>query len=325
MQNRKRVRKQSKNSSKANKKRKTVQSNPARSTGRGRYWNSGFTGSAPVAVSNDLQQYVTFNRGGSDSSLRVQCCIPLYQICSSSYAGSTLTIGGLSRDSSTNFASVKLGATGGVDNSSTTDVVQFYLSPVLQLQGTSFVRYAIKKLQFIYEPQSPTTISDRMIFAYANDPEHPMIQPNGDIPTQASLLALSDSVAFAPWRSWSLDVTKSVSQNLLYTSNDSNAESDNRFTYFGAIGCVPSVEPSSTTPVTVYGILYGCIEIEFREFCPLIEGFTPSTLSLIKKQRFRKLCSNPECKACSRECAKNSAQKVGESKKFELNSDKKSS
>jgi len=264
--------------------------------------NNGFTSSAPIAVSNDLQQFVTFDRGSKENTLRMSCCIPLYQICSNSYAASNLNIGGLSRDSSTNFASVSIGALGGTESDSTTDVNQLYLSPVLQLQGSSFVRYAMTKCMFVYEPQSPTTVSDRLVFAYANDPDHPMINPDGTIPSQATLLALSDSVAFAPWRSWSLDVSKTVRQDLLYTSPDSTNPDLNRFSYFGAIGCVPSIEPTSNTPVTVYGILYGCFEIEFREFCPLIQGFTPSTLTRIKSSGYTKRCSDPKCKACVKLC-----------------------
>jgi len=263
----------------------------------------GFASTAPIAVSDDLQQYVHFERGSKDSNLIVSCCIPFYQICSNSFTTSLVT-GGLSRDGTTNFASVGLGSLGGTITSGGLDVDTGYLSPVLKLQGTSFVRYGVRKCQFIYEPQSPTTGTDRMVFAYANDPNHPNVNPTDSSPTQASLLALSDSVAFAPWRSWSLDVSKSVNQNLLYTFEESTLSLENRFTFFGAIGCVPSNQPLVATPVTVYGILYACIVIEFREFCPLVEDFTPSTFSLIKRKGYKKPCSDPECKACQKKCIK---------------------
>lgn len=311
MQNRKKVQKQSnaRKAGRSTRKRNSRRNNKASRLGiytneafeRAGLGVRGFASDAPIAVSDDLQQFVRFERGSKDSNLMITCCIPLYQICSNRFTTSLVT-GGLSQDGTSNFASVSLGATGGTDSSSTADVDRTYLSPVLLLQGTSFVRYAIRKMKFIYEPQSPTTTTDRMIFAFANDPNHPNINPTGDVPTQSNLLALSDSVAFAPWRSWSLDVSKSVNQNLLYTFEEDNSPAENRFTFFGAIGCVPSVQPTVATPTTIYGILYGCFTIEFREFCPLIEGFTPTTRSLLRKRGFRKTCSDPECKSCQRKC-----------------------
>lgn len=178
-----------------------------------------------------------------------------------------------------NVINVELSSTGGETIGLIgSETIFDYISPVFKLLGNCFVRYQIKGLKFIYEPQSTTTVEDRLVFAYANDPNHPMIGPGS---SQANLLALSDSVAFAPWKGWSLDVTTEVSQNLLYTASLTNSPLDDRFIKFGAIGCLGTFVPTVITTPTVYGILYARLTIEFREFCPLLVGFTPTLSSAL--------------------------------------------
>jgi hypothetical protein len=95
------------------------------------------------------------------------------------------------------------------------------------------------------------------------------------------MLALEDSVAFAPWTAWEMDISQSVKQDLLYTYNaDTTSLLDNRFSKFGIIGCIASNEPSTLTAVKVYGILYGDFEFDFYEYCPTISSFTASLLAL---------------------------------------------
>jgi hypothetical protein len=257
---------------------------------------------APVAVSDDLQQYVRFSSGRKDSSLRLEACIPLYEICGNSNDGSP-RLGGLISDfTDLNRPYARLGSTGGiygqnVDNDSN------YISPVFLLIGSSFVRYKVEKLSFIYEPQSTTTVADRLVFAYANDPNHPLITDvNTNSANQENLLALSDSVAFAPWRSWTLDVSSEVTQNMLYTYDQSQGLTDNRFTLFGSIGCVASKIPTSELDPPIYGILYAKIAFEYIEFCPIVRGITPAMLKHYKAKGFRARCLHEDCKSCTKPC-----------------------
>jgi hypothetical protein len=233
-------------------------------------------------------------------------CVPLTQIGGSSYHSSTLTIGGFKSPTyatNSSFPYFTLSSTQLNYVESSSDTVVDYLSPIFKLIATSFVRYRVLKLKFIYEPQSATDIKDRLVFAYANDPAHPMVQQSNLTATQANLLALSDSVAFAPWRSWSLDVSSEVKQDLLYTYNQTTTSTlDNRFNMFGAMGCVPSLQPTSETVGVVYGILYAQIQFEFIEFCPLIQGFTASTYRELNRAGYQKPCDNVECKRCTKCC-----------------------
>jgi len=264
-------------------------------------------GNAPAAVSDDLQQYVRFSSGSKDGSLRLTACVPMFQICGNGYNAGNLFKGGFIVGSgpSAGFPYATLSSTEG-HYVTTADTVVEYISPIFKLISTAFVRYRILKLRFIYEPQSATTIQDRLVFAYANDPEHPLLKQTKADAEQANLLALSDSVAFAPWRSWELDVSSEVKQDLLYTYNQASTSiTDNRFNMFGSIGCLASVEPSTDTEPPVYGILYSEITFEFLEFCPLVTGFTPSTLNNLKLLGYKKCCNDSGCKRCTKECIQN--------------------
>lgn len=234
--------------------------------------------SAPIAVSDDLQQNVSFKTGRSDGSLLMTACVPLYQICSNSFDTITSYRGGFTQSglATANFPYVGLSCNGGHYIVGTTDSLVNYLSPVFQLLSNVFTRYRVLKCKFIYEPQSATTVADRLVFAYANDPQHPLVQQAQATATQSKLLACQDSVAFMPWRSWELDVSSNVKQDLLYTYNQSTTTSaDNRFNMFGSMGCVPSVTYTSTQLPIIYGILYAELTFEFIEFCPLLTSFTP--------------------------------------------------
>ena len=266
---------------------------------------------APSAVSDDLQQFVRFGQGARGSTLRMHVRVPLYQVNSNYHDGSSMIRGGLSRTTTDSFPYVALGATAGYYAGGGTDTEKAYLSPALDNMGSNFVRYSMVQCRFLYEPQSSTATSDRLIFAFASDPEHPNIKGTPATASQSKLLALQDSVAFAPWRSWELDISqslRSLSKDPLYTYNQDTQEYDNRFMSFGAIGCVPSVEPSSTTPMTVYGILYSDFIIDFIEMDPtnttgpsLIQP-SAKFLKELKKAGWIRKCSEKDCKACSKLC-----------------------
>jgi len=306
---------------KSNKKSKS-KARKVQRRGKGRRGES--LSSAPVAVSDNLQQFVRFAGGKNSSNLRVSTILPLFQICSNSRASSADVIGSFlvtTSSASEQFDSICLSSTVGLHNPVVdTETIVDYISPILQLLGTAFVRYKIDECRFIYEPQSSTTVDDRLVFAFAEDPDHPLIvPPDGEQPTtQDNLLALSTSVAFAPWRSWSLDVSRSVKQDLLYTFNESGNDT-NRFTFFGSMGCVSSkLYTGTTVSPTVYGVLYMRVTFEFVEFCPIIRGFTPTTTAVqtVQRSRVRKRCrlvkgaSTSSCKEDDERCESSESAQV---------------
>jgi hypothetical protein len=148
-----------------------------------------------------------------------------------------------------------------------TKVNSQYTSPVFDLIASAFVRYRVNSLKFHYEPQAAATTSERLVFAFAEDPMHPILW-NATVPTQTGLLALGDSVAFAPWRSWTMDVSRRLSKEMFYTFTDPSttvASFAERFSDFGCISCVTN----SIGTTTASGILYMEIDIELLEFCPI--------------------------------------------------------
>jgi len=260
-------------------------------------------GSAPAAVSDDLQQYVKFASGTKAGTLRIEACVPIYQICSNYYSGS-LVKGGLSLGPTDSFPYAALTAIGGFYGGGGSDVDKNFISPVFKLLGSTFVRYDTLKCEFIYEPQSATTVEDRLVFAFANDPEHPMIKNTPATASQTKLLALQDSVAFAPWRAWRLDVSSTITAKteLFNYNQDISSELDNRFLAFASIGCLASVEPTSTTAQTVYGILYAKFAFEYYELCPIATTVSLSSVSESIVKVVEDCCDDTNCKRCTRKC-----------------------
>lgn len=268
---------------------------------------SGFQSVAPVAVSDDIQQSVRFGAGDNPGDLRIHATIPLYQVCSGWTSGILTIPGGFvsTADPTTLIppeTSVQLGI--GIGLHSNNQLTFPYLSPAVSLISNAFTRYRMRKLQFIYEPQSSTIVQDRTVFAYAEDPRHPLFYAPNDASQLSSgkLLALSDSIAFAPWRSWSLDVSKSVTQNLMYTAIVDTSPylgqpqlSDQRFSMFGTIGCVTS-NTTYTGPV-IYGILYARMEVDLVEFCPIVQ----TAIVPLGGQKSDD-CDDKTCPRCSRMC-----------------------
>jgi hypothetical protein len=151
------------------------------------------------------------------------------------------------------------------------------ISPALDLFASAFVRYRITGLKFTYEPQAPTTRVERCVFAYANDPVHPLIlEPQTTISTER-LLALEDSIAFAPWLPWSLDCSRTCNRDLLYcsqttyettsTRNNPYSITDTRFTCFGGVAC--AVDNRNLEDDQVFGVVYIEMGIELFELNPI--------------------------------------------------------
>jgi hypothetical protein len=159
---------------------------------------------------------------------------------------------------------------------------QGYLSPIFDLIASAFVRYRVTKFVFHYEPQCSATTTERMVFAFAVDPLHPVLW-NATVPHSASLLVLSDSIAFAPWRSWSMDVSHRLGKEKLYTFSDSSTTVGTfteRFSDFGVMSCVTSSVSGSATDC---GILYADIEVELSEFCPITVTYPAMASRLVPR------------------------------------------
>jgi hypothetical protein len=275
-----------------------------------------FTGvsSAPAGTNEMLQHYTRF--AAASEGLVMNTCLP---ICNVSFTPTVDETGGSFRfrdwvdPTVTKFCSTaSIGLQGvvapmidtsfsyslGVESS-----LQ-YISPVFKNLSANFVRYRVRRLMFHYTPQSTTTVNGRAVFAFADDPVHPIIVPGlessssstpsgvmlGGVPSQESLLALGDSMAFAPWLPWSLDVSDRVKQNELYIDGGFGWQpagtaptpvepylvtSVSGFTAalrqwgFGSIGIA-----TSTTESTAFeaGVLWMELEVELIEFCPIVSG-----------------------------------------------------
>lgn len=234
-------------------------------------------GGAPVAVSEDIQQYTVFLPNHGPRSIRMKTCAA---ICEINREGGT-TQSGFNMLSGNGATAIMLNLTEPrrVQDSNTTN--ENYVSPVFDLLASAFTRYKIHSLKFHYEPQAAATTTERMVFAFAPDPIHPLITSTA--PSSAKLLAVADSVAFAPWRSWTMDVSSHVRSKTFYTYSDPGTTTtvalSERFSDFGSIGCVTS---STETTALQCGILYMEVDVELIEFCPIVTT-NPSSKVMAKK------------------------------------------
>lgn len=220
---------------------------------------------APVAVSSDIQQYTKFGTARSADGLRMRTCAAINQI----YRESTTAQGG-ALNSANKAISMQLNLTQpAVLTNAGLKANSSFVSPVFDLIASAFVRFCVRGLKFHYEPQAAATTTERLVFAFAEDPMHPILW-NATVPTQTGLLALSDSIAFAPWRSWSMDVSHRLRDQMFYTFTDPSttvASFAERFSDFGVISCITS--GTAATQDTPCGVLYMEIDVELLEFCPI--------------------------------------------------------
>lgn len=233
--------------------------------------SSAYMGGAPVAVSTDLQQWTRFE--GKGDRLVMHACAAAFQFQNNT---AHATSGGcVVADDGNPYQSVAIGLNNCLGNppgGSGAEVAVGYISPIWDLIGSAFTRYKITKLIFHYEPQSTATATGRMVFGFAEDPIHPLVAPDNTNQTSSNLLAVADSIAFMPWRAWSMDVTDRVKDDKLYytysqgTDADVGANNAQRFGRWGAVSCVTDVV--STVPI-LSGVLYMETTIEFLEFCPI--------------------------------------------------------
>jgi hypothetical protein len=257
---------------------------------------------APVSVSQDIQQYTRFKSQGT--TIEMHTCAPITQILRASPSGAltNLRFGALDANDEAGVATqaqaMLLNPVSPAfvydDDATLQPKIRLdanFISPVWDLIGSAFVRYRVKRLSFHYEPQSAATDTARLVFAFANDPAHPVL--NQLALDQADLLAMSDSTAFMPWKSWSMDVTQRIDSKTLYYTHSiqdgAGADAEDRitaniaerFSDFGIIACLTDTEADGSGRAG--GILYMETIISFEEFCPITTTPVSGVSTLMRK------------------------------------------
>lgn len=278
------------------------------SNGRAPFTN---VASAPAGTAQFLQHYTRFR--GEGEALGIECCLPIveihFQTGSIGPDKNPLYFQSLNSPSVMPSCAAALGLTkvvANVQNVGTFPATNRlftkaeYVSPVFDLIGTAFTRWKVNKCAFHYTPQASTLQKGRCVFAFADDPGHPVIFPSlnhsdstnvteANNPTQTQLLALGDSMAFPPWLPWTLDVSDRVKQNELYTAVQvqfhptevgaspvyadayiSGFVAQLRSSCFGAVGCRAE---SFETEAFLGGIVWMELDFTLIEFCPITAGY----------------------------------------------------
>jgi hypothetical protein len=162
-----------------------------------------------------------------------------------------------------------------------------WISPHVPLLALAFDRYVMSSVTFHYEPQSAATVADRLIFAWTDDPCHPFLSASqtvgGTLPSQLELLVTQDSVAFMPWKDWSLKVPVSKDERFMYDLADAS-QNTSRFYDFGSMSCVGSAGPSAT----IYGVLYISMVIDFFDPVPIVSSVKTLVTELHARKRYHR-------------------------------------
>jgi hypothetical protein len=155
-----------------------------------------------------------------------------------------------------------------------------WISPHIPLIASAFDRYRTVSCGIIYEPQATTAVADRLVCAWTDDPFHPALSAAAAAAagkltmSQLTLLITKDSVAFAPWRPWSMKLPVSHEPKYLFDQfQAAGAVTGGRFFNFGSLSCV-SID---TTPAT-YGVLYMDLTIDFFDPVPIANAGVIITL-----------------------------------------------
>jgi hypothetical protein len=147
-----------------------------------------------------------------------------------------------------------------------------WISPHVPLLALAFDRYAVSSVEWHYEPQATATVSDRLVFAWTDDPSHPFLSAQGAAaasatPSQLDLLVTKDSVAFMPWRDWSMKVPVARDARFMYDMAGATVQGQfERFFSFGSCSCVGSAAPSAI----IYGVLYVSIVVDLFDPVPIV-------------------------------------------------------
>jgi hypothetical protein len=249
---------------------KKKSSAPPKKSKGGRGYGNGLV-AAPAAMSSFMKQKITF---GGKRHLPLEFILPIATIGQSSTSGQTSAI---IDGAGTPLTGMQLNLTHvkGQLNAGGEDFAAEFTSQVLDLLGSAFAKFRIKKCRFHYRPQSGTNSTQELVFAFSSDPVHPLVYnvAGGTIPTTSGLLGLPDSIPFAPWAPWDMDVSGTLNKTFeFYNASSSNNEGATsnaitRFDSFGSIACIAST--ASTTTAVTYGVLYMSGELDLIELSPI--------------------------------------------------------
>jgi hypothetical protein len=244
---------------------------------------------APAAVSRSRKASINYSQVtvGGRSALRIRSCVPLCEIGNDPYQNG-LYIQGTAGAFVASVANLNPYSvpTAFINSASPgPDITGAWISPHIPLLALAFDRYRMQSLEFIYEPQSTATVDDRLVFAWTDDPSHPFLSATGSdylgaAPSQLELLVTEDSMAFMPWKSWTLKVPVAKDDRFMYdfageTATDTSTS--NRFCDFGAFSCVASASPASAVQ---YGILYIMVTLDLFDPVPIVSSVTTLLASL---------------------------------------------
>jgi len=210
-----------------------------------------------AAVSSSIRSTYSFGPGSKPGSLRMNYRVPLVQLGNDGTAGL-----GILRPDGFYCSSVGVHADC-IDNQNT--VFNYWQSPAVNLIAESFSRYKNLGLTLEYCPQSTTVVADRLVLGFSSDPDHPLLFPST---TTTELLALSDSVPFAPWNEFRMPVhVDSTEKYIASVSSTALDTTERRLTAMGILGCTAL---TSVTAPAVYGVLYATGSVEFLDLNPLV-------------------------------------------------------
>lgn len=244
---------------------------------------SGMSG-APVAVSDFLQQSTRFSstNGGRSLVMHVQAPLALIGRDASTSLAALFVRNSATSLTSTNYFQLTFNPIAGVGYQVTgaSEEYGYWINPIWSLIAACFVRYKVLKFKFIYQPQSAATTDDQLVFAFAADPYHPVIGPSAGTVGNSNLLSVADSMPFMPWREWELDVTEAFQGDQPFYCRPPSGASVSSATRLSSAGVFACTGTGSKSAIT-YGVLYGCISLEFQEFCPQVTGEDIPMLSLL--------------------------------------------
>lgn len=245
--------------------------------------------SAPLAVSRNKRATVSYstvsNKGRN--AMRVHSCVPLCEIGNDPFLNGfyiqSPAGAGPALAANLNPYEMPLAAQA-ITGPSIASFQGSWISPHIPLLALAFDRYAVVSLEFCYEPQSTATTADRLVFAWTDDPSHPFLSADSmvessTVPSQLELLVTQDSVAFMPWKSWTLRVPVSTDERFMYPVLSTPSA---RFSDFGCMTCVAS---ATVTEAVQYGILYCSMVIDFLDPVPIVQSVNALLTSLHEQRQ----------------------------------------
>jgi hypothetical protein len=262
---------------------------------------------APLAVSRSGRSQIAYSAVSvaGMAGMRVSATVPICEIGNDAF-NNGLFVQGSGTNAAQSSTTCSLAPYEMVSTQNATSVPNFFLSnwisPHVPLLAVAFDRYRAVSLQFHYEPQSAATVADRLVFAWTDDPGHPFLSTAGSFiadatPTQLQLLVTKDSVAFMPWKDWSLTVPVATDMRFLNLpsadlgSGDLDLDTaESRLALFGSMSCVGSAAPSTAIQ---YGVLYATLVLDLFDPVPIVSSVNALLVSIAGHRKSRRARPHP--------------------------------